>query len=140
MAGPIYPDVPNAPGVPPVQRDDSNSGGTIQPRLTSDSQAISNRTAGQWGIYTTSGGQVLEWDNVISVEGAEEFRNSDYPVEKGGFATYNKVTVPFETRVIMTKGGPLSEEAASADATNTGTVQAARPTPAQDAIVASAIQ
>jgi hypothetical protein len=36
-----------------------------------------------------------------------EYAVSDFPVEQGGFASYNKVAAPYEIMVRMTKGGSL---------------------------------
>jgi len=52
-----------------------------------------------WGIYDQSGGIVLEVDSVAAVEYARDYRVSDYPQEKGGFESYNKVQVPFRAIV-----------------------------------------
>ncbi len=108
-----FPNVPNLPGVPPVFRDLSNSltGQDIfgaEEQLTQDGDIVvlgSNRT---WGVYKDSGEKALDVDSVIAVEPSQEYRISDYPVEAGGFQSYNKVTVPGETRLTVTKGGSAS--------------------------------
>ena len=48
-----------------------------------------------------------------------------YPMEAGSFQTYNKVTMPYDARVVMTKGGStlerqqfLTAALAAADSTN----------------------
>lgn len=52
-----------------------------------------------------SGNPVLTPDSVLSLEWHGEERISDYPVQNGQFASYNKVKVPFDLRVVMTCQG-----------------------------------
>lgn len=44
-----------------------------------------------------------------SVEASRETRVSDFPVEAGQFATYNKVQLPGETSVVLVLGGSQSD-------------------------------
>ncbi len=119
MADPLYPDVPQLPGVPPVFRGPNGETipeGTGDPivvtgRLTSDAPEAQTRTA-TWGLYKADGTLALAVDSVISAEPMREFRLSDYITEKGGFETYNKVALPGEVRVTVTKGGDDSEREA----------------------------
>jgi hypothetical protein len=52
-----------------------------------------------------SGNPVLTPDSVLSLEWHGEERISDYPVQLGQFASYNKVKVPFDLRMVMTCQG-----------------------------------
>lgn len=61
------------------------------------------------GIYDKSGVNVLQPDNIAAIGYSGEYRISDYPLEQGQFETYNKVALPFQSRVALTKGGTLSE-------------------------------
>lgn len=111
MAGPLYPNVPLVAGVPPVLR----LPGSIpspEPRLIRDSAAIDRLSSRRWGIFSDTGATVLQADSVVSVEHGVEYRVSDYPLEAGGFESYNKVATPFEVRVAMTKGGTLAQREA----------------------------
>lgn len=63
----------------------------------------------QWGMYTQEGELAAPADNVIAFENVLDARISDYPVEQGGFASYNKVITPYEIRFIMTKGGSVED-------------------------------
>lgn len=54
---------------------------------------------------TTGGKPVLTPDSVLSLEWHGEERISDYPVQNGQFASYNKVAVPFDLRMVMTCQG-----------------------------------
>lgn len=123
MADPQYPNVPDTPGVPPVRRKE------VPPKLTLVKEKASITKSPQinkWGIYTTSkstltgdtkadlgnakgGDLAVEPDSIVAVDYAVDYRIADYPLEKGGFESYDKVSTPFETRVTMTKGGTLAE-------------------------------
>lgn len=64
-----------------------------------------------WGAYTKEGDLAFPYDNVVLFENSLEARISDYPIEKGSFASYNKVIAPFEVRMVMTRGGSVDERA-----------------------------
>lgn len=112
-----FPNVPAYPGVPQVFRNASNppTGGLTDaiggirdgaPALTQDGgDAIVVTAQTAWGIYTPDGEKALAVDSVYRIEPSREFRISDYPIEDGGFQSYNKVAMPGETRVTVTKGG-----------------------------------
>lgn len=111
MADPLFPNVPLAPGVPPVNR--------LQPfvqtpvdKLTKDADGIGLTGTVSWGIFSQKGGAAVVPDSLAAFEFQQEYRIAEYPVEEGGFESYNKVTVPFDIRVIMTKGGPLAQRKA----------------------------
>ena len=95
-------DVPNTPGVPPI-RDAAPADNA--PPLTSDGPRVAGQPLPRWGLYTTGGAIALEADNVISFDHGQEFRVADYPIEEGGFESYNKVAVPTDIRLLFTKGG-----------------------------------
>lgn len=59
----------------------------------------------RWGIFNEYGVPVLLADNVTSVEYNNSSDVVDAPVEKGTFATYNKVQNSYTATVQMTKGG-----------------------------------
>lgn len=105
----IYPDVPDVPGVPPVLR----LAGAVQSTitlLTSDAEGILSAFAPpQWGIIDDSGEPVLTADSVLAFDFRGEYKISDYPVEDGGFGSYNKVAIPQSCRLVFTKGGTIDE-------------------------------
>lgn len=65
----------------------------------------------QWGIFN-GGGLVIACDNVLTMEYKQNWNLSDYPVEKGGFETYNKVQTPFDARLKFSSGGTEANRAA----------------------------
>ncbi len=123
MANPLFPNVPQLPGVPPVFRDRANEvigiandiANLVRPKLTHDAPGVAAGSRAVWGIYTLGGALALAVDSVVSVEPHREFRLSDYPTEKGGFQTFNKVATPRETRVSVTKGGSDADRQAFLD-------------------------
>jgi len=65
--------------------------------------------AAKWGIYDAAGAALATFDNIVAVEVDLEAQISDYVVEQGGFASYNKVVRPFDVHVIATKGGSVED-------------------------------
>jgi hypothetical protein len=108
----FYPDVPIFPGVPAVFR-------RVQTELEvaelseqlQDDQLNGEGGPVSWGIFNADGSVALEPDSIFMVEPSAEYRISDYPVERGGFQSYNKVTLPAENRVTVTKGGSNADRA-----------------------------
>jgi len=131
---PQYPDLPVAPGAPPVLRAPGNLQNTIVSTV-SDIVRITNLFfPPQWGLYTYAGTPVLTAsaglsptnllaiNNVVSVNGLSrafsgdaasvygvEFKRtkriSSAPQEQGAFLSYNKVAEPFQGRVLYLQGG-----------------------------------
>lgn len=66
--------------------------------------SLAGATSGSLGL-STGGKPVITPDSVLSLEWHGEERISDFPVEDGGFASFNKVAVPYDLRVIMTCAG-----------------------------------
>lgn len=109
MADPAYPDVPVAPGVPPVLRRGIIDAGANVARLTSDGTGLTDGGLTRWGIFSQKGALALEPDSIAAIEYQREFRIADYPIEEGGFESYNKVATPYDIRVTMTKGGKIPD-------------------------------
>jgi hypothetical protein len=106
----VFPNVPNAPGVPAVAR---LAGAIVAPiaLLTADAIFSPFSFLGpQWGIFDQNGQPVIIGDSCVGVQFRKEYRISDYPIEQGGFASYNKVATPFDFKIVFTKGGTVSEK------------------------------
>jgi hypothetical protein len=119
-----FPNVPAlAAGVPPVPRS-PNFPPTAGLVLSTVQGAIwrSFAISDQWGIFDKDGkrlGEVSPFTGALSllssISGAslstnsmgysKETRISDYPVEQGGFATYNKVEMPSQPSVTLIVSG-----------------------------------
>jgi hypothetical protein len=65
-----------------------------------DSPGIGSFLSGpQWGIFDQNGNPLLTVDSVDSIDYARDYRISDYPQEMGAFESYNKVQVPFQSKI-----------------------------------------
>ena len=110
----LYPDVPNVPGVPPVLRSPLAPPTPTPPTVTADSPAVASQTQSspvpQWGVFdSTSNKPVIVPDTVAAFEFKLEYSVPDYPIEQGGFASYNKVARPYDARFTMSKGGSQAD-------------------------------
>ncbi|NTU49331.1 MAG: hypothetical protein HGA87_00285 [Desulfobulbaceae bacterium] len=65
-----------------------------------------------WGIYDSGGRKVLDADSVIDMGFSGSSDVSDYPVEKGSFASYNKVQHPDSFTVRLSMGRSTSDREA----------------------------
>lgn len=65
-----------------------------------------------WGIFDGDDAPVIVGDTVAAFENVKDYRISNFPVEGGGFESYNKVETPFDIRMTFTKGGSLAERTA----------------------------
>lgn len=105
-----FPNVPNVPGVPSIARnpDFSADFGDLVSAVTSGNplSIIESVTTPRWGIYLPDTMEkMIEPDSVLAFEYRGDARISDYPVEEGGFRSYNKVLQPFDIRMKMTCSG-----------------------------------
>jgi hypothetical protein len=79
--------------------------------LIADAVRLINAFRGSgWGIYNQKGELILYPDSISALDYQRNFEIMTYPVEKGGFQSYNKVQLPFETSVEMTKGGTVADK------------------------------
>lgn len=99
-----FPNVPDVPGVPAIARSI-----TVATSVTSliglAQEVFSDFLGSRWGVFDDSGTRVLFPDSFLGIEFKNDERQSDYPVEGGGFQTYNKVDTPYDVRVKMAVGG-----------------------------------
>lgn len=107
-----YPNVPLSPGVPPVVRSPSAPPTPDPPRATGDATSTTvagqSSTAPQWGIFDTGNNPIIAPDTILAVDFKRDYSTPDYPIEDGGFETYNKVARPFEAKFTMAKGGSIA--------------------------------
>lgn len=107
---PPFPNVPFLLGVPQLVRallfqpaNNVTLGAQAQHNLWASAQIASS-----WGVFDSNGNKVIDPDNVFAFNDRQEWRLLDYPVQRGAFSSFNKVIVPFEDSLRMTKGGSLS--------------------------------
>lgn len=112
---PPFPFVPALSGVPQLVRSALNQPpntvslgtGALQQQLAAAQQNVF-----PWGVYDDQGNQTLKPDSILNLDNRNEWKLSDYPVQVGSFASYNKVIVPFEVSLRFSKGGDLGSRAA----------------------------
>jgi hypothetical protein len=108
----LYPLVPNAPGVPTLLRNtasliDNATGGYLG--LGSALDLLTGAEPVLWGVFDSQGIPVAVSDSVLSFAYRNSSRISDYPMEAGSFASYNKVASPNEYQVRLVRGGTQIE-------------------------------
>ncbi|MDB5777613.1 MAG: hypothetical protein JWP38_3746 [Herbaspirillum sp.] len=119
---PAFPAVPSLPGVPALVRGGTQMFDTLTSNLlglTDSLDFLTGADAPQWGIFDSTGSPVVVADSVISFGYRNDARISDYPVEQGAFASFNKVANPNDVQIRMTLSGTAiarAEFAASLDA------------------------
>jgi len=92
----------NSIGIPNVPKLPRNIGGAL---IKFGGAALINAIFGNyWGIFGQNGIPLLLSDNVTSVKHQNTSKVSNAPIERGSFASYNKVGDPFTVTVQMTKG------------------------------------
>lgn len=122
MADPARPTVPDADGVPPVnpppQEVDANgipvtndpNTITVVGKKTDDSPAVASQNKPKWGVFDKDGNLALESDSVFELEDSHELNVPRYPLEGGGFQSFNKVDQPVEVHLVLVKGGTQAEK------------------------------
>lgn len=107
---PEFPNVSNLPGVPQLKRANAVIN-TVRLGVSAIQKFLwaAAKSAPTWGIFDSQNQQVIVPDSILALDKRTEFRVSDFPVQAGSFASYNKVRLPFETSVRMSKGGSQSD-------------------------------
>lgn len=98
-----YPDIPMLPGVPAIPR--SPKVPTPAPTTVPPAQIPTNYFGNPWGFVFNNGLVPLTPDSFIDFEYREERKIPNYPIEGGGFQSYNKVALPFDVRVTVSCNG-----------------------------------
>jgi hypothetical protein len=117
---PLFPDVPADPGVPSVPRQDGGFGQASDFADDGFDAGGSEDFLGgfggpQWGIFDDTGFPIISAESVNRLEYREEKRVADFPIEKGGFESYNKVRLPYEARLEFVQGGTDDDRAQTLD-------------------------
>ena len=92
----------NSIGIPNIPKLPTNISGAL---IKFGGAALINAIFGNyWGIFGQNGIPLLLSDNVTSVKHQNTSKVSNAPIERGSFASYNKVGDPFTVTVQMSKG------------------------------------
>jgi hypothetical protein len=110
---------PNLPGVPALSKKNA-----LAAVVTLAAPLINNlldKLKPVWGIYDSTGiNLVIKPDSFLGFEYRNEINISNYPIEKGGFASYNKVKTPFDAIVKVSKGSAITSVGTSSRLTDRG--------------------
>lgn len=135
---PQYPNVPIAPGVPPVLRQIGAIQNTIVTLVSDVARIVSLFGGPQWGLFTATGAPAFgsttasvnigpvtlavptalapilggTGQSVAGIEFRLDYQISTAPQEGGAFLSYNKVSTPFAARVTYNVSGTESQRAA----------------------------
>jgi len=106
-----YPNVPPLPGVPPLSRTGAQYVGAA---LAVVAQFLPTDLFGQqWAIIDNETETVvLVPDSFVDFEFKQDQKIPIYPLQAGAFASYNKVSLPYEIRVTVTcsGNGPMQKD------------------------------
>lgn len=64
-----------------------------------------------WGVFDQNNNQVIFPDSVLEFAYRRRYHVSDFPVQAGSFASYNKVIQPFEIQLRLSKSGTSADRA-----------------------------
>jgi hypothetical protein len=106
----LYPKVPAVAGVPNLLR----GGAQIFDTLTLGIFGIGDKlnsllgtpTTG-WAIADKDGKKLADYDSVLAFDYQDNCAISDYPVERGSFASYNQVDQPASVRMVLSCSGSI---------------------------------
>lgn len=103
-----FPNVPQVPGVPAVLRDLTIP--SIEELAQIGIAGIADLIFGtpRWGIYDDSDQQVIEFDTFLGIRFRNNTRISTFPVEGGGFSSFNKVDTPFDVAIRVAHSGDMA--------------------------------
>lgn len=99
-----FPNVPIALGVPPLPRSPVATVAAISLLVADAISFFGLSIAPRWGIFR-DGLPVVIADSVVTFDYKRDWTIANYPVEKGAFESYDKVSNPFEPRIRFAAGG-----------------------------------
>lgn len=101
---PTYPNVPDVPGVPPLNRPPGFVPGQPGAQLSKDLDGQVTKTPNTWGLFK-DGQPVVIADSVQAFEWDKEWNIPEYPQQNGAFQSYNKVERPFAVMLRFSSAG-----------------------------------
>lgn len=106
-----FPNVPIAPGVPPLPRLPGSIPAVITLLVQDAISLFGLGVPQQWGLFLNGAPAILA-ESVVSFEFKSGANISDFQVEQGGFESYNKVQRPFDVRLRFSTGGTAQDRQA----------------------------
>ena len=103
----IFPNVPFAPGVPPLPRLPGAIGVVVDLILSDALSLLAGLGEQQWGLFL-DGDPVVEAESVVSFEYKKGAQVANVPIEGGKFEAYDKVQRPFDVRLRFSTGDTLA--------------------------------
>lgn len=103
----LFPNVPFAPGVPPLPRLPGALGVVVDLILSDALSLLAGLGDPQWGLFL-DGFPVVEAESVVSFEFKKGAQVANFPIEGGKFEAYDKVQRPFDVRLRFSTGDTLS--------------------------------
>lgn len=103
-------DIPKAAGVPSLASyavEGAEAASSVTLGTTINDMLISE-AAMQWGIFDSNGQRVVTSAHVTTLGAIQESRITSAPMEKGAFASVNKVSMPNLIRVMLICDGDLA--------------------------------
>ncbi len=110
-----FPNVPALPGVPQLARSllfATDPPPTLGFAANPSVLWHATQSAPVWGVFDSNNRRVVNADSVHGFDWRKENRIPNFPIQAGQFGTYNRVGLPNETSVVLTKGGSLSARTA----------------------------
>jgi hypothetical protein len=105
---PQAPDAPHENGVPAIFRRPTQPVFTALLLVADVVSVLRLFGPPEWGVFSDGGAPVLIPDSIVAVDIRREWRISDYPVEQGGFQSFDKVQMPGDARVRMSVSGAIA--------------------------------
>jgi hypothetical protein len=110
----LYPLVPNSAGVPALLRSSAQILDTITLGKFGFGDMLDDLIGAEpvkWGVFHGGTIKIAEYDSVFAIGHQSESHISDYPLELGAFASYNKIQIPFDVTVTLNCGGSETQRA-----------------------------
>lgn len=104
----LYPLVPKLVGVPAVLRAGAQIFDSITLGFLGAGDLVDSIIGSepvQWGVFTDEGDPISDYTSFVSFDMRSDARVADYPIENGGFASYNKVDEPDNVQVMLSCDG-----------------------------------
>lgn len=104
----LYPLVPKLVGVPAVLRAGAQIFDTLTLGFLGAGDLVNSIIGSEpveWGVFDDDGDPIADYTSFVSFDLRDDSRVADYPIENGGFASYNKVDEPFSVQVMLSCDG-----------------------------------